>query len=130
VIHSGLNNYRIGSPGHSSVRNCRCRGLPSVVIRSQLVIKITNETIRVETEPDMIVDCDRCPVRGGACQDCVITVLFGAPPGDVEWDDPQRPAPGIIAGVGTLSPRQLVHRHPNGAEWSATDGERSGRQVG
>ncbi len=27
----------------------------------------------------MIIDCDRCAVRGDACQDCVIGVLLRAP---------------------------------------------------
>ena len=27
----------------------------------------------------MIIDCDRCEVRGAACQDCVVGVLLGIP---------------------------------------------------
>jgi len=27
----------------------------------------------------MIVDCRTCPVRGQGCDDCVVTVLLGAP---------------------------------------------------
>jgi hypothetical protein len=83
----------------------------------------------------MIVDCDRCAVRGGACQDCVITVLFGAPPsgvgmdGGVELDGPGRQALDTMVGVGRLSQLQLVHRYPDGAERPATDGERSTRHA-
>lgn len=29
---------------------------------------------------ELVVDCDRCPVRGDACHDCVVAVLFGLPP--------------------------------------------------
>lgn len=27
----------------------------------------------------MIIDCDRCEVRGDACQDCVVAVFLGIP---------------------------------------------------
>ena len=38
------------------------------------------------TEP-VVVDCDRCLVRSpGACGDCVVTVLLGAPPDGIELD--------------------------------------------
>ena len=42
----------------------------------------------------MIIDCDRCAVRGDACQDCVIGVLLRAPetvsdtPPDTPYDAP------------------------------------------
>ena len=29
----------------------------------------------------MFIDCDTCTVRGQGCDDCVVTVLLGAPPG-------------------------------------------------
>jgi hypothetical protein len=46
----------------------------------------------------VLIDCDTCTVRGQGCDDCVVTVLLGAPPG---WrtSDPtvvpltRRPAP-------------------------------------
>jgi hypothetical protein len=44
----------------------------------------------------MVVDCDRCAVRGDSCAECVIGVLFGAPPA-VEWDaDEQRAIDALI----------------------------------
>jgi hypothetical protein len=50
----------------------------------------------------ILVDCDRCEVRGDACTDCVISVLFGAPPlaaPVAEWDeDEQRAIDALIAG--------------------------------
>ena len=94
----------------------------------------------------MIVDCDRCVVRGRACQDCVITVLLGAPPCGVELDSTECSALGILAEAGMVPGLQLVDRHearrtgwmgPASAvhqrdrdERSATDGKRSRRQVG
>jgi hypothetical protein len=99
-----------------------------------------------ETEPDMIVDCDRCQVRGSACQDCVITVLLGAPPGAVELDGAERSALDILAEAGMVPHLQLIDLSENhnatqartgtgaclcsGAERSTTRGERSTRYVG
>ncbi len=94
----------------------------------------------------MIVDCDRCAVRGRACQDCVITVLLGSPPGGVELDGTERCALDTLAEVGMVPRLQLVDRRearrtgwpePAGGlparasgERSATHGKRSQRQVG
>lgn len=106
---------------------------------------VHRDQITTETEPDMIVDCDLCEVRGEACHDCVITVLLGAPPGGVEFDGPQRQALETLAEAGMVPRLQLVDRYQdrettrartgsgselhNGAERSATDGERSRRHV-
>lgn len=30
----------------------------------------------------VLIDCDTCTVRGPGCDDCVVTVLLGAPPGE------------------------------------------------
>jgi len=46
----------------------------------------------------VIVDCDRCAVRGDACQDCVISVLFGAPPGTSVDGSVRHAAEGPTAG--------------------------------
>ncbi|HVE96899.1 MAG TPA: hypothetical protein VNA67_07945 [Pseudonocardiaceae bacterium] len=56
----------------------------------------------------MIVDCDRCQVRGNACQDCVITVLLGAPPGAVELDGAERKALDTLAEAGMVPQLRLV----------------------
>lgn len=94
----------------------------------------------------MIVDCDRCVVRGNACQDCVITVLFGAPPGGVELDGAERRALDTLAEVGMVPRLQLVARGKDhssighggtqtgpcehrGAERSTNSDERSSRRV-
>ncbi|MBV8543022.1 MAG: hypothetical protein JO364_00715 [Pseudonocardiales bacterium] len=89
----------------------------------------------------MIVDCDRCEVRGGACQDCVITVLLGAPPGGVELDGTERRALDTLAEVGMVPRLRLVDRQatpaasdtgaylPKSAQRCVGDGERSQRHV-
>lgn len=94
----------------------------------------------------MIVDCDRCEVRGVACQDCVITVLLGTLPGGVELDGTERLALDTLAEVGMVPRLQLVDRggadrttgpgacsgdyRRDNAERSATDCERSRRHIG
>jgi hypothetical protein len=94
----------------------------------------------------MIVDCDCCAVRGSACQDCVITVVLGAPPDGVDLDGTERSALYSLAEAGMVPRLQLVSHHdaqptrrtrpatgvhPRGrAERSTTDGERSRRDVG
>lgn len=98
----------------------------------------------------MIVDCDRCAVRGDACGECVITVLLGAPPGGLELDRTDRRALDTLAAAGMVPRLQLVEcdeghnvrtvaagsQSVNGvggqdrAEWSAVDVERSERHAG
>lgn len=51
----------------------------------------------------MLIDCDTCTVRGQGCDDCVVTVLLGAPP-DWRGSAPTvvpltRRRPGVSAGV-------------------------------
>ncbi|MGH3825340.1 MAG: hypothetical protein ACRDRA_21245 [Pseudonocardiaceae bacterium] len=77
----------------------------------------------------MIVDCDRCEVRGTSCQDCVITVLLGAPPGGIDLDGTERWALGALAEAGVVPRLQLVDRLAS-VERSADDDERSRRHVG
>lgn len=90
----------------------------------------------------MIVDCDRCEVRGEACGDCVITVLLGAPPEGVELDCTDRRALDTLAEAGMVPRLQLIDRDEycdvtrartkrasTGAERSVTRGERSTRHV-
>lgn len=56
----------------------------------------------------MIVDCDRCEVRGDACGECVITVLLGAPPEGLELDGADRRALDTLAAAGMVPRLQLV----------------------
>lgn len=106
---------------------------------------VRGDEITSEMEPNMIVDCDRCEVRGDACKDCVITVLLGAPPGGVELDGTERWALGTLAEAGIVPRLQLVDRHASQAtsqagadcgnhlrdtaERSVNDGERSQRNA-
>lgn len=68
----------------------------------------------------MLIDCDTCTVRGQGCDDCVVTVLLGAPP-DWRGSAPTvvpltRRRPGVSAGVpadeavsaSTTAPGQAV----------------------
>lgn len=88
----------------------------------------------------MIVDCDRCEVRGDACGDCVITVLLGSPPGGVELDLTERRALDNLADAGLVPGLQLVQRGERDDVESSSAGqdgrrsgecdERSARRVG
>lgn len=55
----------------------------------------------------MIIDCDRCEVRGDACSDCVISVLLGAPP-EVRWDRAERQAVDALAEAGMVPQLRLI----------------------
>ncbi|GAA4548419.1 hypothetical protein [Amycolatopsis samaneae] len=63
----------------------------------------------------LIVDCDRCAVRGDACADCVVSVLLGAPP-SVVWDADERRAVDALAEAGMVPKLRLV---PEGGRQSA-----------
>jgi hypothetical protein len=58
----------------------------------------------------MVIDCDSCEVRGLACDDCVVSVLLGAPPGGVELDADECDAIDVLAGSGLVPPLRLVPR--------------------
>lgn len=83
----------------------------------------------------MIVDCDRCEVRGDACGDCVITVLLGSTPGSVRFDDTEQRALDALAGAGLVPRLQLVVDDSSGgppgvAKRVRRGAERSSREVG
>ena len=56
----------------------------------------------------MLIDCDTCVARDFACGDCVITVLLGSVPENVDLDDAERRALGSLAGAGLVPPLRLV----------------------
>lgn len=56
----------------------------------------------------MLIDCDRCAVRGLACGDCVVTVLLSRPPSGVQLDDEERVAIEALADSGLVPPLRLV----------------------
>ncbi|HEY8828486.1 MAG TPA: hypothetical protein VIM17_12090 [Jatrophihabitantaceae bacterium] len=57
----------------------------------------------------MLIDCDACSVRGGACRDCVVTVILNNPARPVELDEAEQYAVGSLAAVGLVPPLRLVH---------------------
>jgi len=59
-------------------------------------------------EDDVLIDCDRCVVRGLACGDCVMTVLLGSVPAGVEIDEEERAALAALAEGGLVPPLRLV----------------------
>lgn len=86
----------------------------------------------------MIVDCDRCAVRGNACADCVITVLLGEPPGGVRLDATEQCAIDALAKAGMVPQLRLVPTDPGSASndapgvagWVDECAERSTREAG
>lgn len=55
----------------------------------------------------MLIDCDSCRMRNtAACDGCVVTVLFGSAP--VELDDDERRAIDNLADAGLCPPLRLV----------------------
>jgi hypothetical protein len=55
----------------------------------------------------VIIDCDRCAIRGVGCSDCVISVLLSAP-GKVELVEPELKALGALADAGLVPHLRLV----------------------
>jgi hypothetical protein len=56
----------------------------------------------------MLIDCDRCEVRGLACSDCVVSVLLGMPERGGELDGAEQQAIGVLAEAGLVPPLRLV----------------------
>jgi hypothetical protein len=96
----------------------------------------------------MIIDCERCEVRGDACGDCVIGVLLGAPaPAQaadepaaeasstpsgapiVQLDAPERRALDVLADQGLVPRLRLVAGQTRRAT-SGTDDSQSVRDAG
>jgi hypothetical protein len=83
----------------------------------------------------MIVDCRTCPVRGQGCDDCVVTVLLGAPGsvGPPPAADPQiatglaldaaeSRVVSIFVGAGLVQPAAVAGlraRRERGQSWEA-----------
>jgi hypothetical protein len=104
----------------------------------------------------VLIDCDTCTVRGQGCDDCVVTVLLGAPPGwqghdpsvvpltrrpDVVTERPDAPpaaAPAVVElddvehrAVRALADFGLVPplRHQDASTTRQGSGERGNRHV-
>lgn len=93
----------------------------------------------------MIIDCDKCVIRGVGCKDCVISVLLDAPE-HVEFEEPELRALDTLADAGLVPRLKLIPIHPRrdfvaesvdtpelplpSAERSMTADGRQHRQVG
>jgi hypothetical protein len=55
----------------------------------------------------MVIDCGTCVVAGLACQDCVVSVLLGAPEAPVVADE-HVVALSVLAESGLVPPLRLV----------------------
>ena len=88
----------------------------------------------------MVIDCDRCEVRGHACGDCVVGVLLGMPgvpaarepePGRpsgasaLQLDAPERRALDVLADQGLVPRLRLVAGPPPHTARSDHEGGRS-----
>jgi hypothetical protein len=60
----------------------------------------------------VIIDCDKCAIRGVGCSDCVVSVLLDAP-GTVELTDPEFRAINALGDAGLVPKLRLV---PIGSE--------------
>jgi hypothetical protein len=54
------------------------------------------------------VDCETCVARGPACQDCVISMLMGAPGQGVELDPAEQAALSALADSVLVPPLRLI----------------------
>jgi hypothetical protein len=59
-------------------------------------------------EVPLVVDCERCSVRGAGCPDCVVTFLLGGPPDDVQLDAEEQRALDVLASAGLIPPLRMV----------------------
>jgi hypothetical protein len=56
----------------------------------------------------LLIDCDRCSVRGTGCADCMVTVLLGSPPFGVALDHDEQRALDVLADAGLIPPLRMV----------------------
>jgi hypothetical protein len=56
----------------------------------------------------LVIDCDRCSMRGVGCDDCVVTVLLGGPPHGEALDETEQHAIDVLAEAGLVPPLRMV----------------------
>lgn len=66
-----------------------------------------------------LIDCDTCAVRGPACEDCVVAVMLGGPPGVFPIAPDERRALGILADFGLVPPLQMTPPEVDGVTEAA-----------
>lgn len=69
----------------------------------------------------MFIDCDSCDARGPACGDCVVTVLLGSPPAEVQLEPEERAALAVLTAAGFVPQLRLVLAADAG--WSSDDAD-------
>jgi hypothetical protein len=57
----------------------------------------------------MLIDCDRCEMRGIACPDCVVTALLGPDQPQPDLDAAEQRALRVLADARLVAPLRL---HP------------------
>jgi hypothetical protein len=72
---------------------------------------VTSDFLRVPlhvlpADSGCVIDCDTCTVRGDACDDCVVGVMLGGPPGPLDPDGHR--ALAVLAGAGLVPPLQMT----------------------
>lgn len=77
----------------------------------------------------MIVDCDRCEVRGDACGDCVITALLGTPPEGVRLGSAEQRAIDALAGAGLVPKLRLVSSGTSRPDTASTGTRKVARRA-
>jgi len=55
----------------------------------------------------MLIECDRCVMRGIACSDCVVTALLSAPGPYGELDEAECRALRVLADARMIPPLRL-----------------------
>jgi hypothetical protein len=55
----------------------------------------------------MLIDCDRCEMRGIACPDCVVTALLGHDEPQPDLDAAEQRALQVLADARLVSPLRL-----------------------
>jgi hypothetical protein len=55
----------------------------------------------------MLIDCDRCEMRGIACPDCVVTALLGPGQPQPDLDPAEQRALRVLADARLVSPLRL-----------------------
>jgi hypothetical protein len=60
------------------------------------------------THDPLVIDCDRCSMRGVGCDDCVVSVLLGGPPVDAPLDETEQHAIDVLAEAGLVPPLRMV----------------------
>ena len=60
----------------------------------------------------MLIDCDRCAVRGIACSDCVVTALLRLPGPGCEIGEAEGRALRVLADARLVSPLRLREQLP------------------